>query len=132
MGLFDFLNRKRKETVKPNYPLADSIDRSELTGKDFEFLIVGDVNVSSNYDHIMTPNTFEWVKTIKNDWPFYQVGQDEFSYSVEEPGIQMTFNTEIQYEKAKQIADEIIENILKTGQKAELVILDKSKVHRFD
>jgi hypothetical protein len=106
-------------------------DSSELTGKDFEFLIVGDIDVSSNYDNVMTPNTFEWIKTVKNGWPYYQISQDEFSYSVEDSGIQMTFNKEIQYSKAKQIADEIIENILKTGQKAELIILDKSKVYRF-
>lgn len=130
MGLFSFF--KKNEQLKTPSNKSANIDRSEWTGKDFEFLIRGDINISSNYDEIMTPNTFEWVKTIKDDWPYYQVGKDEFSYSVEEPGIQMTFNKEIQYSKAKKIADEIIENILKTGQKAELLILDKSKVHRFD
>jgi len=125
---------KMLENFKQQYELEKiRIDNnsSELTGKDFEFLIVGDINISTNYDSIMTPNTFEWVKTIKDGWPYYQVGLDEFSYSVEDPGIQMTFNKEIQYKKAKQIADEIIANILETGQKAELVILDKSKVYRF-
>jgi hypothetical protein len=38
---------------------------------------------------------------------YYQVDKDEFSYSWEMPGIQMTFNPEITYLKAKQIADEV-------------------------
>jgi hypothetical protein len=33
---------------------------------------------------------------------------------------------------AKKIADEIIENMRATGQEAELVILDKTKLRRFD
>ncbi|MBK9256913.1 MAG: hypothetical protein IPM42_15635 [Saprospiraceae bacterium] len=101
-------------------------------GEDFEFLIVGDIEIFSDFDNIMTPNSFEWIKTIKNDWDYYIVGQDEFSYSVEEPGIQMTFNKEISFEKAKQIADEVIANIIATGQKAELTILDKKNLYRFD
>ena len=57
----------------------------------------------------------------------YKVGQDEFSYSVEEPGIQMTFNKEINFDKAKKIGDEVISNIIATGQQAELLILDKKE-----
>ena len=35
-----------------------------MTGKDFEFLITGDVEDidHSNWDSIMTPNSFEWGK----------------------------------------------------------------------
>ncbi len=80
----------------------------------------------------MTPVSFEWTKTTKNDWTYYQVGEDEYSYSWEMPGIQMTFNESIPYRKAKRIADEVVENIRATGQAAELVTLDKTKVYRFD
>ena len=108
------------------------IDRTGLTGENFEFLIIGDIDIFSDFDNIMTPNSFEWIKTIKDNWNYYQVGEDEFSYSIEEPGIQMTFNNEIIFGKAKIIADEIIANITATGQKAELIILDKKNTYRFD
>ena len=108
------------------------IDRVGWTGENFEFLIVGDIDVFSDFDSIMTPNSFKWTKINKEDWDYYQVGHDEFSYSVEEPGIQMTFNKEILFDKAKKIADEVIVNINATGQKAELIILDNKNVYPFD
>lgn len=126
---------KRKQKTKKDQIIIDNLettDRSNWTGEDFEFLITGDIRVSDNdHDKIMTPKTINWEKVTKNDWPYYKVGQDEFSYSWEEPGIQMTFNKEITFEKAKMIADEIIKNILESGQAAELIILDKRKVYKF-
>lgn len=132
MGLFDFF-RKRKVTDKAVPSTDVNEDRSQWTGKDFEFLIIGDVDIpAADYDRIMTPNTFEWKKVNRDDWYYYQVGEDEFTYSWEMPGIQMTFNKEISFEKAKQIADEIICNIKATGQEAKLVISNSSTVYRFD
>ena len=110
-----------------------NIDRTNWIGENFEFLITGvDEIPNEEYDRIMTPNSFEWKKEIKNDWTFYVVGEDEFSFSWEMPGIQFTFNKEVKYEKAKKIADEIIGNINTIGQKAELIILEKNKVYRFE
>ncbi|PHS01823.1 MAG: hypothetical protein COA80_01780 [Leeuwenhoekiella sp.] len=77
----------------------------------------------------MTPNSIEWEKIIKDNWPFYVVGEDEFSFSWEISGIQFTFNKEVKYEKAKMIADEIVENINLIGKKAELIILEKNKIY---
>ena len=108
------------------------IDRTGWTGENFEFLIIGDIDIFLDFDNIMTPNSYKWIKIIKDNWNYYQVGEDEFSYSVEEPGIQMIFNNEIIFDKAKRIGDEIIANITATGQKAELIILDKKKNYRFD
>lgn len=131
MGLFDFF-RKRKETDK-TVPPGDNEDRSQWTGKDFEFLITGDVDIpAADYDRIMTPNTYQWKKVDRDGWYYYQVGEDEFTYSWEMPGIQMTFNKEISFEKAKRIAEEVISNIKAAGQKAELVVLNSSTVYRFD
>ena len=113
--------------------ISETNERSAWTGADFEFLLSGDLDISKeDYDKIMTPKSFEWNKIIKDDWPYYQIGQDEFSYSWEEPGIQMTFNNEITFEKAKRIADEIIQNIETTGQDVELIILNKENIYRFD
>lgn len=131
MSVFNIFKRNRKKEQEPRIDTA--VDRTLWTGKDFEFLITGDIDVpAETYDSIMTPNSFEWTKVDKNNWTCYQVGQDEFSYSWVTPGIQMTFNDTIAFQKAKKIADEVIENLTKTGQIAELVILDKSKVYRFD
>ena len=124
MSLFDFFRRKKKSD-RP-------VDKSQWTGKDFEFLITGNIVISeSDFDKIMTPRSFEWIKVSKNGWTYYQIGQDEFSYSWEIPGIQMTFNESMPYQKAKKIADEVVENIKGTGQSAELVTIDKTKVYRF-
>ncbi len=150
MGLIEFIKKKLGLISEPNEIFATPVindkfpsptthndeqafdDRTGWTGGDFEFLIVGDIDVFSDFDNIMTPNSLEWTKTHKNNWDFYQVGQDEFSYSVEGPGIQMTFNKEIIFDKAKKIGDEVILNIIATGQQAELIILNKKKVYRFD
>lgn len=131
MSLFNFFKRNRKKGQEP--PVDTTVDRTLLTGKDFEFLITGDIDVPTNtYDSIMTPNSFEWTKVEKGNWPYYQVGYDEFSYSWEMPGIQMTFNEAIPFQKAKKIADEVIENLKGIGQRAVLVILEKNKVYKFD
>jgi hypothetical protein len=145
MRLFDFIKRKligRQESIpisEVNEPKPNSVDSNQITvdrncwtGNDFEFLITGDIDVFDDFDNIMTPNTFEWTKTLKDNWAFYQIGQDEYSYSIEPPGIQMTFNKEITFDKAKKIADEVVENIVATGQNAELVILDNKRIYRFD
>jgi len=149
MGLLNFINKIFRLLEKPKdvfeNPINDArnsltkdnddhtiVDRTNWRGEDFEFLIVGDIDVFSDFDNIMTPKSFKWSKTTKNDWHYYQVDQDEFCYSIEEPGIQMTFNKEITFDKAKKIADEIIANIIATGQNAELIILDNRKVYRFN
>ncbi|MBL7747032.1 MAG: hypothetical protein JNM19_06365 [Chitinophagaceae bacterium] len=132
MSIFDFFRRKRK--VNQDIPdTGIAIDQAQWTGKDFDFLIKGDIEISPDmYDKIMTPDSFEWIKIVKDDWTYYQVGQDEYSYSWEIPGIQMTFNESIPFHKAKQIANQVVEKIRATGQDAQLVILDKLKIQSFD
>ena len=132
MGIFKSLKKYKPntETTSVFKPVADT---SQWTGNDFEFLIRGVIEIpESGYENIMTPNSFEWNKLIKNNGVFFQVGEDEFSYSHEMPGIQMTFNKEIPFLKAKQIADEVLANILSSGQDAELIIIDKKNIYRFD
>lgn len=133
MGLFDLFKKKRATYKEDSLHSAKNEDRTGWTGKDFEFLIKGDINIpADNYDQIMTPNTYVWSKVNWNEWTYYQVGADEFSYSWEEPGIQMTFNNEITFEKAKAIAEEVIGNIKATGQEAALIVLNSSKVYGFE
>lgn len=132
MTILDFIKNKIGLKPKSIEKMSNPVDTSSWTGQDFEFLIVGNIDVYIDFDNIMTPNSFEWYKTVKNDCQYYQIGQDEYSYSIEEPGIQMTFNKEITFEKAKKIADEVIENINASGQVAELLILDNKQTHHFD
>lgn len=134
MKIFDFI-RKRKKSENINLESkteSESIDRRNWTGENFEFLITGvDEIPNEEYDRIMTPNSYEWKKVIKDEWPYYKVGEDEFSFSWEIPGIQFTFNKEVKYDKAKKIAEEIIENLHSIGQNAELLTLESNKVYRF-
>jgi hypothetical protein len=82
---------------------------THMTGKDFEFLITpGDLEIKpEDFDPLMTPDSIPWTKTAKNDRTWYQVGKDAFSYSRVERGIQMMFNPEIRFEKARKIVEEV-------------------------
>ena len=96
------------------------------TGKDFEFLITpGDIEIKSeDFDNLMTPDSISWTKVLKNERTYYQVGVDEFSYSREIPGIQMTFNAKITFEKARQIVEEVANKLIKyTGQEIEVLFV---------
>ena len=95
---------------------------SEMTGKDFEVLITpSDLEIKAeDFDHIMTPESMGWTKTVRDNCSNYHVDKDEFSYSWEMPGIQMTFNSEMAYHKAKQIVDEIVKKLSDySGKKVE-------------
>ena len=99
---------------------------THMTGKDFEFLITpGDLEIKpEDFDSLMTPDSIPWTKTAKNDRTWYQVGKDAFSYSREERGIQMMFNREIRFEKARKIVEEV-ETKLKTytGKEIEVIFV---------
>lgn len=114
----------------PNTP----IDISKITGNDFEFLLTpSDLEIEeNNFDNLMTPDSISWTKISKDGWNYYQVGEDEFYYSWELPGIQMCFNNEITYSKAKQIADEVaVKLTLHCSKKVEVQCISKNKVIRF-
>ncbi|MEL1242846.1 hypothetical protein AAEO56_01120 [Flavobacterium sp. DGU11] len=132
MKIFNFF--KKKENAIPNEAaIKPEPDKSRWLGKDFEFLIRGDIELTAeNYDDIMTPNTMAWQKVIQDGYAYYKVGNDEICYSWEMPGIQMTFNPEITYLKAKQIADEVMQNLINAGQFPELVTLQSDILYRLD
>jgi hypothetical protein len=97
---------------------------THMTGKDFEFLITpGDLEIKpEDFDSLMTPDSMSWTKISKNDRTWYQVGKDEFSYSVQASGIQMSFNREISFEKARKIVEEVEAKLIPyTGK--EIVVL---------
>jgi hypothetical protein len=103
---------------------------THMTGKDFEFLITpGDIEIKpEDFDHLMTPDSLPWTKVSKNDCTFYQVGKDEFSYTRETPGIQMSFNAEITFEKARKIVEEVADKLGKhTGQEIEVLFISVDK-----
>jgi hypothetical protein len=105
------------------------------TGKDFEFLITpGDLEIKpDDFDNLMTPDSIPWTKVLKNERTYYQVGVDAFSYSREIPGIQMIFNAEITFEKARQIAEEVANKLIKyTGQEIEVLFIPTDVVSKFD
>jgi hypothetical protein len=97
---------------------------THMTGKDFEFLITpGDLEIKpEDFDSLMTPDSIPWTKTAKNDRTWYQVGKDVFSYSRVERGIQMMFNPEIRFEKARKIVEEV-ETKLNTYTRKEIEVI---------
>ena len=114
--------------------MKDEINQYELTGKDFEFLIVpADIEIKAeDFDRLMTPDTISWIKIIKEGWVYYQVEKDEFSYSMEISGIQMTFNLEMPYAKARTIADEVMKKLSAyCNQKVEVLFIPKNKIISF-
>jgi len=59
-----------------------------MTGKDFEFLLTapGDIEIKNeDFDRIMTPDSMDCKKVLRDNWVYYQVGNDEFSYSLKCP-----------------------------------------------
>jgi hypothetical protein len=105
------------------------------TGKDFEFLIKPeDIEIKpEDFDNLMTPDSIPWTKVLKNERTYYQVGVDEFSYSWEIPGIQMTFNAEITFEKARQIVEEVTTKLIKyTGRDIEVYFIPTDAISGFD
>ena len=128
MKLFTFFRSERKDVIRDLVP--DNVDKSKWTGKDFHFLITGIVQLDKeDYDKIMTPTSFKWSR-LSNKLPVYNVGKDEYGFSFEKSGIEITFSDTIEFSKAKQIADEIVKNICSTGQKVELHVVANSKVYR--
>jgi hypothetical protein len=127
--------RKTLPPVDPQPSPAPPVDLSALTGKDFEFLITpGDLAIpAADVDNLLTPDSFGWTKLMKGNWPYYQVDDDEFTYSWEPPGIQMTFSSGISYPKAKAIVDEVVRKLSAyTGQSVEWVVLSGDVPIRFD
>ncbi|ASU32274.1 hypothetical protein [Mucilaginibacter xinganensis] len=132
MVFFDLFRKTEKEEEKSYLTTDEGVEMIESTGDNFEFLIKGDIDIpNEKFDKIMVPISLICRKVEKDNWIYYQIGNDEFSYSFEPPGIQMTFNKEITFNKAKQIADEVLNNIRSTGQEAELVILSSGNIYKF-
>ncbi|OQP61943.1 hypothetical protein A3860_30070 [Niastella vici] len=97
-----------------------------MTGKDFEFLITpGDLEIKrEDFDNLMTPDSLTWTKVSKNNRTYYQVGKDEFSYSTEKSGIQMSFNYTITFEKARQIVEEVSTKLSQyTGKEIDVLVV---------
>ena len=130
MKLFSFLKKKWKPDEEILTFIPETVDKSKWTGNDFDLLITGNIQLPEDeYDKIMTPNSFPWNKVTLAKWAMYNVEQDSFCFSKDIHGIQMSFNETISYQKARRIADEIIENIKATGQKADLLVLGKPKIY---
>ena len=92
------------------------LEYTDFTGKDFEFTIVhpDDFSIDGDtFDKLMTPDDMEWLKVQKDGWESYRVGHDEFSYSWEPPGLQMTFSENFPFVKAKQIVEQVVEKLKK-------------------
>jgi len=87
MGIFN-LFRKSNKVEKKLYSTADEVDDIiGHAGNNFEFLIKGDIDISNeNFDQIMSPVSFNCKKLARDSWTYYQIGNDEFSYSFEPPG----------------------------------------------
>lgn len=133
--LHRLFNKKARPAADTAASLPLLADLTTLTGKGFEFLITpGDLDIpAADFDGLMTPDSFRWTKMIKDNWPYYQIDDDEFTYSWEPPGIQMTFSANIPYTKAKVIADEVVRKLAAyTGQSIELVIISGDVPILFD
>lgn len=103
-----------------------------LPGK-FEFLILGDIELTdAQFYSLMVPRSFAVEKIEKDMGIYFETGGDQFGYSWEPPGIQMVFNKEAPFQKAKQIAEEVVQNLNEAGFRAELMVVDHSKILRFD
>ena len=122
----------KKDLTQDSFLNQDYSEFQGLFGKDFEFLLEGDFSFKdSEFDLIMTPDSLKWEKIYRNDWAYYKVGNDQFSYSLEPPGYQMTFNEEISFDKALIIAKEIINKIKQKKKKVKLVVFKSGDIYSY-
>lgn len=129
MGFWNLFRRTRKQNSSGSEPLQNG----SYPPGEFEFLITGDVDIpTERFFFLMTPTSTPVTKQERDGWIYFQVDGDEFSYSWEEPGIQMVFNKEATFAKAKLIADEVVEKLKVAGYEVNLLVLDNSTVYRFD
>jgi hypothetical protein len=105
-------------------------DRDNLTGDDLEFLITpSDIQIKEeDFSKVMTPSSMPWEIVKKDGWDYYKVDDYEFSYSWEEPGIQMIFSSNTPYAVAKLIVDEVVFKLLSyTGMDIEAIFIRNDK-----
>lgn len=108
--------------LKP-FLVKEKMDTSGWTGKDFEFVITGDVQISTgDYDRLLAPNSFKWRKKTVKTCNLYFIDQEAYSFSQEEDGIHMSFTPGFAYPLARQIVDEIIQNLREAGKVVGLVV----------
>ncbi len=64
---------KRRTLSSADTQPKPSAETAILTGKDFEFLITpGDLEIpASDFDDLMTPDSFRWTKVMKDNWAYY-------------------------------------------------------------
>ena len=130
MKLFSFFSKKVKTVSFPDQ-VPDNVDTSGWTGADFYLIIAGATQIDkNNYDKLLTPKTLEWSRMNQIKWPIYKVGEGEYSFSFEKHGMEITFSETIQFNTAKQIANEIIEKLSSSNQILNLYILAKPRVFK--
>jgi len=80
----------------------------------------------------MTPDSEAWTKGLKNNLPYYQIGEANLPYSREPPGIQMIFTGNIAIQKARKIAKEIVAKLSAyTGLDVELIVIPSNQIIQF-
>ncbi len=98
---------------------------------EFEFLISGDIDMTDKELSVFfIPAVLRASVDERNGWTYYCVGTSEFSYSVEPPGVQMTFDSVTSYLAARSIADIVLTNLKACGRNVDLQVLDKTKLYR--
>ncbi len=109
--------------LKPFF-VPENMDTSEWTGKDFEFLLVGNIQIpAGEYDNLMTPNSFDWTKVTMKNSTIYTVNEESYNFSQDTDGLHMSFTPGFTFTIARQIVNEIIKNLNQAGQTAELAVL---------
>jgi hypothetical protein len=90
-----------------------------------EILIVGVNDVPANAGpEWLSPTGMEWRCTMRNKMPWYVVGEDGYTYSWEEPGIQLLFDEGVTANRAVEIAEAIVAGMQLRGYGGELVVID--------
>ena len=72
----------------------------------------------------LSPAGMEWHCTMRSKMPWYVVGEDGYTYSWEEPGIQLLFDEGVTASRAVEIAGAIVAGMQQRGYGGELVVID--------
>jgi len=108
-------------------------NKSAFTEKEHAFLILypEDLDITDDLlDKLIPPDGKEYMRYSKEEWLHYQPAGHEDTYSFQLPGIKLIFTSELDYDKIKDLADELVTKLKDhySEMKIELVTIDKHRL----
>ena len=112
--------------------MVTGMSNNILTEKGTAFLVLYPDSLEINndvLDKLALHDNKSSVYVSKDDWLHYQPDGDDQTYSWKVPGIKLIFGPDVNFDKAKELADEFVVRLKEqSGHDIQLVYVDKTKL----